>query len=77
MAEGQPIQEHRAPLFVFVSKRIAEYLREGAVLIMVFAILDKVVFDHEIGAVYVVEVMASSFVFLALGIWLERRFGGG
>jgi hypothetical protein len=76
MALGDWAKEQRVPLFVFVCKRVSEYFREASVLIMVFAILDKIVFEHKITAPYVVGVLAVSFLFLVLGICLERRFGG-
>jgi hypothetical protein len=58
-----------------VAIRVAEYLREAAVLIVVFSILDKIVFGHDLEAVFVLAVMVISFGFLGFGIALERRFG--
>jgi hypothetical protein len=63
------------PLYQHVAIRVAEYLREAAVLIVVFSILDKIVFGHDLEAVFVLAVMVISFGFLGFGIALERRFG--
>jgi len=64
------------PLFRLVCQRVSEYFREAAVLVIVFSFLDKIVLGHEVRPLYVCGVMATSFLLLGLGIWLERRFAG-
>ena len=66
----------REPLYRFVAIRVGEYFREAAVLIPVFAVLDKVILGYRIPFLYGLEVMTISIGFLVFGIALERRFGG-
>ena len=55
-----------------IAKMIGEYLREAAVLIGVFAILDKLVEGHEMSPGWVVAAAATSLCLLAVGIMVER-----
>jgi hypothetical protein len=64
------------PLYKLVVARFSEYFREAALLIVVFAVLDKVVVGSHIYALYLLAVFGVSMLFLGLGIWLEARFGG-
>lgn len=62
-------------LYKLVTTRFSEYFREASVLILVFAVLDKVVAGSHLFLDYLISVLLVSMLFLALGIWLEARFG--
>ena len=55
------------------AEMIGEYLREAAVLVAVFAILDKLVEGHAVTLTWSVSAIAISLVLLVVGIEIERR----
>jgi hypothetical protein len=59
-----------------IVRSVSEWLKEASVLVLVFALLDKVVESREFGAIYVLEVLPLSIFLLAMGIGLEIMFGG-
>jgi hypothetical protein len=60
-----------------VAEMIGEYLREAAVLVGVFAILDKLVEGREVTWTWLSIAIAFSGVLLAAGIVIERSRKAG
>ncbi len=59
------------------AEMVGEYLREAAVLVAVFAILDKLVQGHVVTLWWSVSAIAISLALLVVGIVIERRRNGG
>lgn len=55
------------------AEMVGEYLREAAVLVAVFAILDKLVQGHVVTLWWSVSAMSISLALLVVGIQIERR----
>ena len=60
-----------------IAEMIGEYLREAAVLVAVFAILDKLVQGHVVTLWWSVSAISASLGLLGVGILIERRRNGG
>jgi hypothetical protein len=60
-----------------IAEMIGEYLREAAVLVGVFSILDKLVQGHEMSSGWVVAAAGTSLCLLAVGIMIEHRRKAG
>ncbi|MBI4516477.1 MAG: hypothetical protein HY699_11755 [Deltaproteobacteria bacterium] len=56
---------------------IGEYLREAAVLVGVFAILDKLIEGDALSPGWVVAAAGTSLCLLAVGVMIERSRKGG
>jgi hypothetical protein len=54
------------------AEMVGEYLREAAVLVAVFAILDVVIEGHGLTVAWSVSAMAISLALLGAGIAIER-----
>ena len=55
-----------------VAEMLGEYLREAAVLVGVFAILDKLVEGREVTWTWAVTGLSASVALLVVGILIER-----
>ncbi len=52
---------------------VGEFFREIAALVIVFAFLDKLVFQQGITFYWSLATVVLAFVLLMFGIWIERR----
>ena len=59
------------------AEMVGEYLREAAVLVAVFAILDKLVQGHVVTLWWSVSTFVVSLALLLVGIVIERLRNGG
>ncbi len=56
-----------------VKEMVGEFFREIAALVIVFAFLDKLVFQQGITFYWSLATVVLAFVLLMFGIWIERR----
>jgi hypothetical protein len=63
--EKNPIKDRK--------EMVGDFFREVAALVLVFAFLDKVIFDKPITYLYVGVIVSVSLISLLFGISLERR----
>jgi hypothetical protein len=52
---------------------VGDFFREVAALVVVFAFLDKVIFDKQITYLYTIATVVLSGILLVFGMSLERR----
>jgi hypothetical protein len=67
------LSDDQSPRRKDIKEMVGEFFREIAPLVIVFAFLDKLVFQQGITLYWSLATVALAFVLLVLGIWIERR----
>jgi hypothetical protein len=58
-----------------VAKYIGDYLREAAVLVIVFALLDRFINDKQVTGWWLALTLGTSLLALSLGMWFGIQGG--
>jgi hypothetical protein len=58
-----------------VAKYIGDYLREAAVLVIVFALLDRFINDKQVTGWWLALTLGTSLLALSLGVWFGIQGG--
>jgi len=67
------LSDDQSPRRKDIKEMVGEFFREIAALVIVFAFLDKLVFQQGITFYWSVATVVLAFVLLVFGIWIERR----